>query len=68
MKIETISGIKTTLVKQLIKTHNFTQQSYADEIGLSRQGLLRILKDGSTRLVTAERMAEVFNLKVEDIT
>jgi len=55
-------------VKELRKTKKMTQEELADVIGVSRQTINAIEKEKfDPSLPTAFKMAELFNLKIEDI-
>lgn len=55
-------------VKELRKIKKMTQEELADVIGVSRQTINAIEKEKfDPSLPTAFKMAELFNLKIEDI-
>jgi len=51
-------------IRQLIKFKNITQQKFAEEIGLSVQGLVRIYKKGNTTTDNLEKIAKYFNVPI----
>lgn len=46
---------------------NISQQELADAIGVTQQAIGRIEKVGTTNLVTAKKIANYFEVRIEDI-
>ena len=59
--------IKRKKLKALIKAQGYTQESFAEKVGLTRMGLIRILKIGMTRFLTLKRIAKALHLDLKDL-
>lgn len=51
-------------IKELIKQNNFTIRDFAAEIGMTEQGLQKLIRENSTKVDTLELIAEKLNVSV----
>lgn len=54
-------------IKDYRAIKNISQQELADAIGVTQQAIGRIEKVGTTNLVTAKKIANYFEVRIEDI-
>lgn len=51
-----------SLIKALSKERKITLKSLSEQVGITEQGMQKILKDNTTSIVTLERIAQVLSV------